>query len=256
MVGFLALRLGFPVLALVCLAHRGFAGEVSIPMPPSRPVELAPWSQPPLPPVRPDNLGAPLAPDAKDQETTVAAALVCAHVMSSGHVVATFAAPVIGAGGCGIAAPLHLEAVVLADGRRVSLEPHALVRCDLAGALGDWVREDVAPLAEKAGAPLATILGSDGYQCRPRNGVAGATLSEHGKGNAFDLRGVVLIDGKTLAVERQTDAPDFMEQLRNSACARFTTVLGPGSDDYHKTHMHLDLELRRGGYRICHWDIR
>jgi hypothetical protein len=248
-------RLVFSTLALVCFAHRGLAGDVDFPAPPRRPADLAPWSEAPLPPARPESFGPAAAPAAKDPEPPTTP-LVCANVVASGRVVATFAAPVIGPGGCGIAAPLNLEAVVLADGRRVPLEPHALVRCDLAEAIGDWVREDVAPLAEKAGGGLVTVLGSDGYQCRGRNGVAGATLSEHAKGNAYDLRGVVLRNGKTLAVERQTEALDFMEPLRASACARFTTVLGPGSDDYHKTHTHLDLEPRRGGARICQWDVR
>jgi hypothetical protein len=44
--------------------------------------------------------------------------------------------------------------------------------------------------------------------------------------------------------------------LRKSVCARFTTVLGPGSDGYHEDHVHVDLAERRGGYRICEWDIR
>jgi hypothetical protein len=39
-------------------------------------------------------------------------------------------------------------------------------------------------------------------------------------------------------------------------CARFTTVLGPGSDGYHEDHVHVDLAERRGGYRICEWDVR
>jgi hypothetical protein len=213
-----------------------------------------------MPPARPGNFRAPPAPAANDLATATATAaatvLACAHVLTSGHVVATIAAPVFGPDGCGIAAPLVLEAVILVDGRQVSLEPRALVRCDLAEALGDWVREDIAPLAEKTGGGLAKVLGSEGYQCRARNGVAGATLSEHGKGNAFDLRGVVLRDGKTLAVERQAEALEFMKPLRDSACARFTTVLGPGSDAYHQTHLHVDLEARRGGYRICQWELR
>ena len=41
--------------------------------------------------------------------------------------------------------------------------------------------------------------------------------------------------------------------MRQSACARFTTVLGPGSDKDHETHLHVDLAERRGGYRMCQW---
>ena len=44
--------------------------------------------------------------------------------------------------------------------------------------------------------------------------------------------------------------------LRESACHRFTTVLGPGSDGHHEGHIHLDVAERRHGYRICEWDVR
>jgi hypothetical protein len=47
----------------------------------------------------------------------------------------------------------------------------------------------------------------------------------------------------------------FREAVRASACARFTTVLGPGSDAYHAGHIHLDLAVRRNGYRICQWTV-
>ena len=52
------------------------------------------------------------------------------------------------------------------------------------------------------------------------------------------------------------DDKDARERLRQAACARFTTVLGPGSDGYHENHIHLDVIVRRGGYRICQWDVR
>jgi hypothetical protein len=40
-------------------------------------------------------------------------------------------------------------------------------------------------------------------------------------------------------------------------CARFSTVLGPGSDGYHENHIHVDLMRRRNGYRaMCQWDVR
>jgi hypothetical protein len=38
-------------------------------------------------------------------------------------------------------------------------------------------------------------------------------------------------------------------------CARFTTVLGPGSDWYHEDHIHLDLMQRRNNYKICQWNV-
>jgi len=54
---------------------------------------------------------------------------------------------------------------------------------------------------------------------------------------------------------RKLRLKEFRERVRQSACMRFTTVLGPGSDDFHKTHIHLDLIERRDNYRICQWDV-
>ena len=45
------------------------------------------------------------------------------------------------------------------------------------------------------------------------------------------------------------------EQVLGTVCARFATVLGPGSDWYHEDHIHLDLAPRRGGYKICQWNV-
>ena len=45
------------------------------------------------------------------------------------------------------------------------------------------------------------------------------------------------------------------ESVLHSVCARFTTVLGPGSDWYHEDHIHLDLMERRNNYRICQWNV-
>ena len=33
-------------------------------------------------------------------------------------------------------------------------------------------------------------------------------------------------------------------------------MLGPGSDGYHENHVHVDLAERRGGHRMCQWDVR
>jgi hypothetical protein len=34
------------------------------------------------------------------------------------------------------------------------------------------------------------------------------------------------------------------------------TVLGPGSDGYHESHIHIDLAERHNGYKLCQWDVR
>ena len=179
----------------------------------------------------------------------------CAAALAGGHLVGTPVEPVSGPGECGMSAPLRLEVVVLADGRRIPIEPPTILQCTLGAAIADWVRDEVAPQARKTGSELMSILGDEAFECRGRNRVVGARLSEHGKGNALDLRGFVLKDGRQLLIARQGQALDFMRDTRASACARFATVLGPGSDGFHESHMHVDLAVRRNGYRICHWEI-
>jgi hypothetical protein len=81
-------------------------------------------------------------------------------------------------------------------------------------------------------------------------------VSEHGKGNAVDIKGLTFADNRSLHLTDMTAPKDLRVALRESTCARFTTVLGPGSDGYHEEHIHLDLAERRNGFRICQWDVR
>jgi hypothetical protein len=163
---------------------------------------------------------------------------------------------VVGPGACGGDDMVELDTVLLADRSRIALTPKSVMRCSTAESLAAWLRDDAAPLAAKLGAPLRAIDVYDAYSCRSRNRVAGAKLSEHGKGNAIDLRVFTLANGRAVQLTDATLAADFRTALRETACRRFTTVLGPGSDGYHEDHIHLDLAERTNGYRICHWELR
>jgi hypothetical protein len=138
----------------------------------------------------------------------------------------------------------------------VPLNPPATLRCSMAEALANFVRDEVSPAAAELGAPLAAIVNYDSYDCRGRNRVIGARLSEHGKGNAIDIRAVRLASGAVVEWTSPIVAKDFRERLRAAACTRFNTVLGPGSDGYHESHIHLDLAERTRGYKMCQWDVR
>ena len=162
----------------------------------------------------------------------------------------------IGPGACGAADVVQLEAVVMPDKTSVPLNPPAILRCGMAEAVAIWVRQDVGPAAAQLGAPLQTIANFDSYDCRGRNRVAGAKMSEHGRGNAIDIRGVRLKNGTVVELTSTAVSKDFREQMRTAACGRFTTVLGPGSDGYHESHIHLDLAERSRGFRLCQWDVR
>jgi hypothetical protein len=217
-----------------------------IPLPPRRPAEFAaPGPKQPQAPT-PSQASTPTLPPGDDAET-------CAAVLAGGNVVAD-ASPAIHSGQCGIEHPLTLKAIVLGDKRQIKLEPPVAMRCQLAVAVAAWIIEDVAPAVAAAGPPLAALNGVGAYECRGRNGVAGATLSEHAIGNAMDIGALKLSDGHVISVQEQTNVPLF-EKIRASACARFTTVLGPGADASHKTHLHIDLQARRHDYKMCQWDV-
>jgi hypothetical protein len=113
----------------------------------------------------------------------------------------------------------------------------------------------MAPLAERLGSTISELDNFDSFECRGRNRIVGAKLSEHGRANALDVRGFKLADGSLISLTDRTVPRQLRETVLHSVCARFSTVLGPSSDWYHEDHIHLDLMERRGNYRICQWDV-
>jgi hypothetical protein len=160
----------------------------------------------------------------------------------------------IGPGACGGGDMVRVREVILHDKSRIKVLPAPELRCEMAESVAAWLRDDVAP--EFSQSSLVSVVNYDSYECRGRNRVAGAKLSEHGKGDALDVRAFKLADGKVVDPTDVNAPHDLRDRLRTAACARFHTVLGPGSDGYHESHIHLDLAERRNGYRICQWDVR
>lgn len=160
-----------------------------------------------------------------------------------------------GPGACGGEDLVRLEAVVLPDKRKVTVKPAAILRCTMAFAIADWIRKDMVPLATSLGSTISDLDNFDSFECRGRNRVAGAMLSEHGKANAIDIRAIKLANGQSLGLTDRTLSRDVRERVLHSVCTRFSTVLGPGSDWYHEDHIHLDLAQRRNDYRICQWNV-
>ncbi len=169
-------------------------------------------------------------------------------------------APPLGAliapGECGAPDAVRLETVVLPDASKVTITPPATLRCKMALNVAQWLREDVAPAASKLGAPLRVLENLGSYECRGRDRVRGATLSEHGRADALDVHSFKLANGKLLVLADTGTPKDFRDAVRASACARFMTVLGPGSDAEHAEHVHIDREKRRNNYKLCEWDVR
>jgi hypothetical protein len=179
----------------------------------------------------------------------------CRLALSEEVAIAPSIPDIHGPGGCGGEDLVRLEAVVLPDKHRVALKTAATLRCTMASAIADWVRADMAPLTASLGSEISDLDNFDSFDCRGRNGVAGAPLSEHGRANALDVRGVKLADGRSISLTDREVPRDTREAILHSVCARFMTVLGPGSDGYHEDHIHLDLMERHNNYKICQWNV-
>lgn len=221
----------------------------------------------PLPKPRPAEAPAPERPAAANQAPAGAEkpaeqaapaprpASACRLALTEEIAIAPSIPDIHGAGGCGGEDLVRLEAVVLPDQRRVSLKPAAILRCAMASAIADWIRTDMTPLASGLGTVISDLDNLDSFDCRGRNGVAGAKLSEHGHANALDVRALKLANGQSIALTERSTPRDLRERVLHSVCERFSTVLGPGSDGYHEDHVHLDLIERRNNYKICQWEV-
>lgn len=232
------------------------------PMPPEKPLPPAPAATPPAdagpaePPVvappipRPEPAPAPAGPPpaaatAPPRPLPDTAALAACRAGMDGLGIVFKAAPPIVEGDCGAPDPFIVTG--LAGG--VTIVPAATVDCAVATALARWLAEDVQPAARAAyGSEVTRIAIAGSYSCRGRDDVPGAKLSEHAFANAIDIAAVA-VAGRSIAVAgadgRSAIDSGFIATLRRSACTRFTTVLGPGSDAWHDDHLHLDM-IRRG----------
>jgi hypothetical protein len=224
----------------------------SIPLPKPRPADApviepekpAAAKQPPPEPDKPaEQAASPPPPSA------------CRLALTDAIAIAPSIPDIKGPGECGGEDLVRLEAVVLPDKRRVSVKPAAILRCAMASEIADWIRTDIAPMATSLGSVISDLDNLDSFECRGRNGIVGAKMSEHGRANALDVHDLKLANGQSITFTDRTVSREVRESMLHSACARFTTVLGPGSDGYHEDHIHLDLMERHNNYKICQWNV-
>ena len=163
--------------------------------------------------------------------------------------------PITGPGECVATDVVKVDDVLLPDKRRVAFSPPVTLRCPTAEAVAQWITSDVAPAIAALGTSLHSVQTLDSFDCRPRNGIPGAPISEHGRANALDVHSFNLANGAVIELNNASVAKSLRERFRDSACARFSTVLGNGADAYHDTHVHIDLMERSNHYKICEWDV-
>ncbi len=220
-------------------------------IPPVLPQKLPPLADMPTPTAKPET--PPSTSEAQRPLPSPEELAACSAGMASLAIIAKAEPPIV-EGECGAPDPFTVTAL---QSGAVTLAPAATLDCAMASALAIWIGEDVQSAAKAAfGAPVTKIDVAGSYTCRGRNNVVGAKLSEHSFANAIDIAGFA-IGNRVVEVAKSdgqsaTDAA-FIELIRLAACRRFTTVLGPGSDVEHASHLHLDAikRGRNGDYRIC-----
>ena len=249
-----------PLIGMAMIMAMDGATAMAAPLPPARPIELQetaaeqePMSTPPGEGVAsPQNFGTAAEADLEPRQALPSA---CAAMAEAGIIIASPIQDLTIPRPCTLAQPVNLSAVRLDDGRVISLKPAAIMSCDMVVAMAEWTREELAPGIDSLGAKLETLKVASSFSCRGRNRIAGARTSEHGFGNAMDVGGFELSDGRTFAIAKSGMPHAFALAMKESACARFNTVLGPGSDGHHETHIHVDLAKRNNGFKLCRWKL-
>lgn len=249
-------------------------GEIALPtippLPPAKPADLAQ----PGGSAKPDGTGDPSAPAKPAVEASKPAVAPsgattafdprvpapdegCAARLKARGVVTEAATPGPQPDArCTVQQPVHLLSATMADGTSVSFPEKPTLACITADAFSAYVHDLLAPLARGTwGVAVTDVWTGPGLECRSRDHVFGAKLSAHGQGLAVDIAQLKLADGRLVAVgEPKTDRErDFETAARAGGCGYFHTVLGPGSDSYHRTHWHFDLEVRgrEGDGKYC-----
>jgi hypothetical protein len=168
------------------------------------------------------------------------------------------ASEIDGPGICGMTRPLKVSAF---NNGAIAVDKTLTIDCPMIPALEAWLNAIVEPDAQtRFGQRVATVNVFGAYSCRGIDNMPGARLSEHAFGNAVDVAGFTLADGREIDFVhdwKKTDSQEaaFLHEAHAGACQYFTTVLGPGADVFHYNHIHLDLanhgSTDTGPRRIC-----
>ncbi|MXQ08219.1 extensin [Alphaproteobacteria bacterium GH1-50] len=149
---------------------------------------------------------------------------------------------------CGIRDRVRLTGV--GDARLAPVETD----CAIALRLAMWERHGLQPDALRLlGTEISEILHFQSYSCRPIRTMAGpgGRMSTHATGEAIDIAGFSLADGRrlTLISDWEGDGPEaaFLRATRDSACRWFATTLGPDYNALHADHFHLQAR----GWGLC-----
>ena len=102
--------------------------------------------------------------------------------------------PIAGPEDCTATHVVALDAVLSADGRRITLSPTAALRCPMAEAVTHWIREDVAPTMSLAVLRLSIPLPAGGVTVSRMQRISKDGLAK----NALDVRAFKLTNGAAI----------------------------------------------------------
>jgi hypothetical protein len=223
---------------------------VPVPIPQPRPVTPAAQAAAPL-------NGEQKQANAKDDAARDGEACL-ARLRAAGIQFDIPATPVASKATCVIDVPVRLRSVATHTpaATEIRLTDEPIVSCQFAERLTGWLSNLVAPvIAGRMPTNLQAVRTGPGYECRNRNGAATGKLSAHAVGQAIDISAFELSGGKSIPMKPDSDETtrDIVQSIRTAACGWFTTVLGPGADEAHTNHLHVDMALHGTSdrYRIC-----
>lgn len=175
-------------------------------------------------------------------------AALCRRVLTLPHIAASPVPDAVPKPGCGWINAV--EARQIADAT-LTASP---MTCELAAAMALWMTHVVQPLAaQHLGSRVVGVDHLGTFACRNIRGSPAFANhpSEHATANALDLTGFRLADGRRLRIvsEWEGASPEaaFLKAVHAGACRYFRVAIGPGYNQAHRDHFHLD----RGRWRAC-----
>lgn len=130
-----------------------------------------------------------------------------------------------------------------------SLTPYSAtltMTCPMAAALHVWERHVVIPAAERfLKSSVVRIETFGAYSCRRVNGARAGAWSNHATGDAVDISGFRLADGRLVTVKAHfgdaTPEGRFLREVRDEGCDLFSATLSPDYNAQHADHFHFDM---------------